>query len=374
VTRRLAPLAAAILVVAFWATAAAPADGATEGGSAGFVAGLGVQHGYRISLSTRGRQVQVEIVKDDAYHHGGQFVAIYSVRGQVSPDALRANLGPFGKIDARFDETSRVGGVPQSYGTCRYRTALILGGRLRGTIRLRGEGGFLRFATHSTRAHYRRYFPEENCEAVHGGSSTEGGEETSARVATASGSEGFYEAIVISYGHDGRRRTFFEDESPYDVGDDGSEATGEGSSLDAGFRERRGRVEVLEHAFFDAPARFDLAEFDAGHVRATLAPPAPFSGTATFTRDGKDATATLTGPLTISSSARRTSRSPVPATSSTSAPKKLNSAATSSIRTERSESRRLPGRAQPSGRAMTWCDSRLSTVTVDSPRMINCSS
>ena len=293
--RRPASIFVAILAIALWATVGAAAAGAaTEGGQAGFHASLGVHHGYRIRLSTRGRQVEVEIIKNRAYQHSGQFVAIYSVRGHVSPHGLRANLGPFGKIDARFDETSRNGGEPQSFGACHYRTQLILRGHLRGTIRLRGEGGFVRFAAHSVRAHYARTFPEENCDE----GATEGGE-SSAR-ATASRSEGFYKAIVVSYGHVGPRRTFFEDESFYDVGGDGSESKGEGSSLDAGFRERRGRVEVLEHAFFDAHAGFDLAEFDRGHVRATLAPPAPFSGTATFTQEGKGATPTLTGPLTIS--------------------------------------------------------------------------
>jgi hypothetical protein len=141
-------------------------------------------------------------------------------------------------------------------------------------------------------------FPEsKGCRST----STEGGKEgLTASVASASGSEGFYKAIVISSGHDGPRRTFFEDESFYPAGGNGAEAKDERSSLDAGFRERRGRVAVLEHTFFDAAARFDLEEFDRGHVRATLAPPPPFTGTATFTKEGKNAVPSLIGALSIS--------------------------------------------------------------------------
>jgi hypothetical protein len=239
--------------------------------------------------------VQVEIVKDRAYQHSGQFVAIYSVRGQVSQRGMRANLGPFGKIDARFEETSRSGGEPQGTGTCHYRSQLVIQGHLRGTIRVRGEGGFLRFATHSAPAHFARTFPEsKGCEATHSEESE--GFESRPRAATASRTEGFYQAIINAFGHDGRRRIFFEDETFYYA--DGRPA--EPDSLDAGFRERRGRVDVLEHAFFEAPAHFDLLENDSGRVKATLAPPAPFSGAANFTRAGKGRPAQWTGPLTIS--------------------------------------------------------------------------
>jgi hypothetical protein len=285
-------------LVLFAAVALTPSGASAANGQGGFAASLGVHHGYRIRLSTRGRQVEVEILKDGAYQGNGQFVAIYAVRGQVSPRSLRADLGPFGKIDARFDETSRSGGKPESFGTCHYHSELFLRGRLRGTIRIRGEGGFVRFGSRSVPAHFDRTFPEsKGCRST----STEGGEESlKAAAASASDSEGFYKAIVISYGHDGPRHTFFEDESFYPAGGDGAEAKDERSSLDAGYRERRGRVAVLEHTFFDASAKFDLEEFEQGHVRATLAPPPPFTGTAIFTQDGKNAAPSLAGPLAIS--------------------------------------------------------------------------
>ncbi len=305
-TRRLAPITMALLAIALSAGVLTTPAGATmHPGSAGYEANLGVHHGYRIKLHTRGRQVEFEILKDGAYHHNGQFVAIYTVPGHFSATRLRANFGPFGKIDARFDATHESGGEPEGRPGCRYRSALDRRGVLRGTIRLRGQGGFVSIAPHAVRADYERYFPyrcEGESEVIFGGEPEEEG--PSERPATASRAEpeggGFYKAIVISYGQDGRRRTFFEDESFYPTNGNRAESRREGSFLDAGYRERRGRVDVLEHAFFDASAHFDLEEFDRGHVRATLAPPAPFSGVATFTQAGKGATPTLTGPLAIS--------------------------------------------------------------------------
>jgi hypothetical protein len=292
---RLALIATFLLAAAL---ALAPSHASAAGGRGSYDVDLGVHHGYRIKLSTTGQLVEIEILKDRAYHGNGQFVAIYSVRGQVSPRGLRADLGPFGRVDARFDVSSRSGGEPEGSGVCHYRTELVLQGDLRGSIRLRGEGGFVRFRSRSVPARFDRTFPEsKGCRST----SSEGLEESAAgSAAVASRAGGFYKAIVISYGHDGPRRTFFEDESFYPTSGDGHEAKDEHSSLDAGFRERRGRVAVLEHAFFDAPAGFDLEELGHAHVRATLAPPAPFAGTATFTRAGKGAKPSLTGPLAIS--------------------------------------------------------------------------
>jgi hypothetical protein len=293
---RLALAAIATFLLAA-ALALPPSRASAAGGSGSYDVDLGVHHGYRIELSTTGQLIEVEILKDRAYQGNGQFVAIYSVRGQVSPRGLRADLGPFGRVDVRFDVSSRSGGEPEGSGACHYRTELVSKGRLRGSIRLRGEGGFVRFGSNSIPARFDRIFPEsKGCRST----SSEGGEEAFGSAASASRGGGFYKAIVISYGHDGPRRTFFEDESFYPTSGDGHEAKDENSSLDAGFRERRGRVAVLEHAFFDAPAGFDLEELDHGQVRATLAPPAPFAGTATFTRAGKGARPSLSGPLAIS--------------------------------------------------------------------------
>jgi hypothetical protein len=281
---------------------AAPASAGGKGGTR-YEASLGVHRGYRIRLSSAGKKVEVAIVKDNAYHHSGQAVAIYSVPGQVSEHGLHADFGPFGEIDTRFDVAGRAGGEIKDGRNCRYRTALTLRGRLRGTIRLPAQGDFLDFTAHSTPANFvRRYAndcpPAEEILGVEP-EEVEGGEEEAGGVvsARASSSEGFYKALLVSFGHDGRRHTFFEDESFYVPG---SRTEPEESFLDGGYRERRGRIEVLEHAFFEAKAGFDLAEFDRGHIRATLSPPAPFSGSVTFTQEGKGATPSLTGPLSIS--------------------------------------------------------------------------
>jgi hypothetical protein len=277
---------------------AAPASAHSEAGM-GYEANLGVHRGYRVRLSTAGKKVEVAIVKDDAYHHNGQAVAIYSVPGRATEGGISANFGPFGKIEAHFAVARRRGGEVEHRGSCRYRSPLALRGRLRGTIRIPAQGDFLDLTTHSAPAEFVRHYANDcpSPEVVYEGGPEEVEEEGRRAAATASRSEGFYKAILVSYGHDGRRRTFFEDESFYRPG---SDAEPEESFLDGGYRERRGRVDVLEHAFFEAPADFDLAEFDRGHILATLTPPAPFSGSVTFTKEGKNAAPSLTGPLTIS--------------------------------------------------------------------------
>jgi hypothetical protein len=280
----------------------APASAGSKGGTR-YEANLGVHRGYRIRLSSAGKKVEVEIVKDNAYHHNGQAVAIYSVPGHASQHALHADFGPFGEIDARFDVTHRSGGERKEGRRCHYRSALTLRGRLRGTIRLPAQGDFLDFTAHSTPANFVHRYANDcpPAEEIVGVEPEEvEGEEEAGGVVTArasSSEEGFYKALLVSYGHDGPRRTFFEDESFYRPGEKGEP---EESFLDGGYRERRGRVDVLEHAFFEAKAGFDLAEFDRGHIRATLSPPAPFSGSVTFTQEGKGAAPSLTGPLSIS--------------------------------------------------------------------------
>jgi hypothetical protein len=110
-------------------------------------------NGYRVSLESFGhRWVMVALVRP-----GGE-VALYFARGKANRHGVDVSLGRFGSVHARFTG-HRVESDPLFPG-CRGRPSIKERGRLEGSIRFRGEGGYAELRAERARAEFVHSFRE----------------------------------------------------------------------------------------------------------------------------------------------------------------------------------------------------------------------
>jgi hypothetical protein len=229
---------------------------------------LRASNGYTVSVERRGRQVTLGAFRF------GRFLsaASYTVTGSASPDRVEARFGNLGRISVRFKakRTKRVG--PRK--GCTGKPAMDRSGVFVGTIRFRGEGGYTTVA--SRRAQGRVIDTlKERCEFPH-----------TRRSARASASPLGPPVLGASLGS---RRGF---------GASISRRAGKRSALyEAISRERRGRMRIFRIVF--AQGREDSFTYAGDLSAATVKPPAPFEGEATFLRERRGKGSWL-GPLEVS--------------------------------------------------------------------------
>jgi hypothetical protein len=118
-----------------------------------FEAMLPKSNGYKISLASFGhRWVEVALSRP-----GGE-AALYFARGKANRHGVDVNLGRFGSVHARFTGHRVEGG--SLFPGCRARPEIKERGRLKGSIRFRGEGDYAEVAVERVRAEYAHTFRE----------------------------------------------------------------------------------------------------------------------------------------------------------------------------------------------------------------------
>lgn len=217
--------------------------------------GLPASNGYGIQVERRGDRVSLT-----AYHGGKSFLAAtsYTVRGRVSPRRIEANFGKLGRVSVRLrTERIRRGKLEEQ---CTGKPETVRYGAFVGTIRFRGEGGYTSVRVRQAQGRlssghkFKCVFPNLRPrfgEAGHG-----------------------LPRIPPSLGAaQGRQRIF---------GVEFSSGRRESILYSAVSQERRGRIEIFRNVFAEAPpASFDFA---SDLSSATVHPPKPFHGEASFQR------------------------------------------------------------------------------------------
>jgi len=226
-------------------------------------------NGYVIDVVRFNRQVSLTAYKPQA-----PFVsASYFVRGRASAKNIDASFGKLGRISVKL-RTRRIRRRPPRRG-CTGKVATTRHGVFVGTIRFRGEGGYTTVDTRRARGEASSavretcpFFPRN-------------------REATASGGRRHTPELTALFG----RRLGFVASAP-------NGSTGLRRALfEAAVGERRGRIEIVRVASaVSGPDRYVFAD---NLMSATVRPPKPFEGDATFERLSGGRTSWL-GSLSVS--------------------------------------------------------------------------
>jgi hypothetical protein len=251
-------------------------------------------NGYSVSIATVGHKQ----VKLTASKHG--VFAAYTVDGRVSRHGIDADFGQLGHLSVRFRGVSRpfelIPGLPlhlhPSRRDCRGRPPRREVGRFRGEIEFEGEHGFTAVDARTARGEvdrsYRRVCKRRSPKA------------TAAKREGNTGKAGFDLTLLSASERSPDRRVIFgaigfEAFGPKPTDDKASP----GVILIAGVDERPGRVAITRAALIDGePGGILLSKRGAVPVKATVAPPSPFSGTASYL-DQPGATPSWSGDLSV---------------------------------------------------------------------------
>jgi hypothetical protein len=199
---------------------------------------------------------------------GKNEAAIYSAPARVTATEIDADLGALGEISVWFEASGPPERVPSS---CGEGAAVYEPGTWQGVIEFEGEQGFTKARRSRTKAILSPFF-EPDC----GGHSI--GEEFGHRVRG---------ARLIARSVTRSRSLFLQANQ---------NRRGAPVHVEASLKERRGRMNVTRLVTDGYPG--DSFGFDRMLRVATLAPPAPFSGSSSFHRDAKRANR-WTGSLTL---------------------------------------------------------------------------
>lgn len=226
--------------------------------------------GYSIWVSGSGHSVTLSAI-------GSEGFALYQAHGRVSRDGIRVRFGGLGRVAVRFRESRKVRHEKPPKG-CAGKPRLTTFGAFLGTIRFRGEHGFTRLR--ARRAHGSvSTSPHWRCRSAADGTSP----------LPPLSKTGVYPAVLVA-------------RAPHidflAMGAEEPEGARAGFSLFiATSTERRGRLQIERMALTAGdPPTFT---FDQALDLATLAPPPPFAGTATFQRN-PDSSIGWSGDLRVS--------------------------------------------------------------------------
>jgi hypothetical protein len=226
-----------------------------------------------LNMSTSGQRVTLTVSR------GAQSVS-YEVPGTVSEDRVKANFGRAGKIDLRFKPS----GPPRSIEPplfCKGKDLSMSAGAFVGTIGFTGFDRFVHFHASRVKGQVSRT-PPLHCHIPGGPRKHPPVEESG---------EPESKTIALS--------AFRPCGGPVFVALADTELVSPIVGFAAISREHVGRVQVSRFVLMFPRRRPSLFSFDPGLGTATVAPPAPFHGTAAFQRGTDGAPSSWSGPLSI---------------------------------------------------------------------------
>jgi hypothetical protein len=232
--------------------------------------------GYSAFVEGAGDKVKLTI------SYGGSS-ARYTVRGTTSTRRVRARFGHLGRISVRFEST---GAVKMMWPPMNCNGYPVPGERgvFSGTVRFRGEGGYVELDAARALGKTAR-FSRWSCGSDKGLTSRMvGSDEDSDEEGEEAGSYARLWAATP-----GDRRSFTAVGSKYDV-------VGL-PFLGARMVERRGSIQVVRETYLTGPAQ--SFSFDPGLTSAVVQPPEPFQGEGAF-QLRPDGSRTWTGSLSVS--------------------------------------------------------------------------
>jgi hypothetical protein len=244
-------------------------------------ASLPGHHGfsYTISAPTHHR-VRLVVAKRGA-------LVTYTAKGRASSRRVHADFGPLGHLDFKID-VDRAGSPPfrAKHGRCTTKPPLLLAGKFRGSIRFEGEPGVRGLTTHRGRVSVKREF-KTVCKKRH--------RHRHHRRRRNKGNRKKIEADLLfaKSRSKGRKVEFglvnlsLQTNPPFSF-----------AFLTGNVSERLGRVRISRSVFEIAEEVVELSKLGSDPETATVRPPRPFRGAATYTARSRS-TPTWTGNLRV---------------------------------------------------------------------------
>jgi hypothetical protein len=260
-----------LLAVLACVVAALPADAVAQGrevhpGSFSLEIGLPAREGWRMKLTAEDhRHIDLTAAR-------GAMQIVYHVTGRASSKLLRADFGPFGRVEIAMDlghATPVLRPMRQRRGKrrCRGRAPVELEGRYSGTVEFAGDAGIAPISAPEGFAEVRRIF-RTVCQPP---------KESGAPI----GRSGFrFELrMLAARSHFGGRTTSFD---AIAVGIEGEPIAG---LISGGVHERLGRVRVVRTAVeFVEASELQFESTEQRGKRVEVRPPSPFTGRASYLR------------------------------------------------------------------------------------------
>ena len=242
--------------------------------------------GYRIEVSGSSRSVTVSVSRGGA-------TTDYRVAGRATDAGISAAFGHLGRISVAFKPSGRVTRTQPLPG-CTGAPLLSRKGRFVGTIRFRGEGGYTSVTASAAPGEVKS---GGRWSCGRGGKGTArlrraiGGEAKEGETPATLGARcGELEFVAVGGRSSAQAAPIFPDEEKAIT------------LFLASSREERGSVSILRSAL--SAARESAFLFDEGFTSATVRPPRPFDGSATFGIDSAGQP-TWTGGLEVSFPGRK---------------------------------------------------------------------
>ena len=253
-------------------------------------------HGYKVTLvaAVEGTNSPVRIVAEN--HKGG---AEYQTPGTVTPTAIHASFGPLGSVSLRFRPSGRVLRSLSEGGGCPFGAKARLGTFI-GTFHFRGDGGYTALIAHRVQggigaptapineheqlklgcqnADHTNIMPPNQVEQHFSEPEGLGRESTPGRGVVATATAENEATVFVAWGFSVRR--------PEEEG-----ATADACLFIALKEETRGRVSIAREVFQGGPV--SQCPFDESSGALSVAPDAPFTGTAAFQRNSNGSTSWL---------------------------------------------------------------------------------
>jgi hypothetical protein len=214
-------------------------------------------HGYSISISGSGRGISLTAM------HGGSS-ASYSAPGVVSSTRIKARFGQLGRVSVRFHSDNGPRRVPLPRGNCHGKGEIIDRGYWVGKIEFEGEQGYT--TVHASRARGKvTKTLKQTCSQSKG----EKGHARDPRVTSLSAVSKTGGVFLVAFKTTSKLHPAVD-----------------GSAFVASLLEAHGRRLFITRSIeISADVDTFVSTGEEGHIEtATIAPPAPFKGTATFQR------------------------------------------------------------------------------------------
>lgn len=236
--------------------AIAKGGGFTIGPSQSMEFQLKGSRGYSISVSGEGRAVTLT-----ARRKGSS--ASYTAKGFVSSTRIKARLGQLGRVSVRFHSHGDPRHVSFPQGECRGGDETVESGTWVGRIEFEGEQEYT--AVHATRAKGKVASSEKLTCSTHQGKESNSLGFQSTILSASSDARGIFSTAFLTS----------SDAHP-DL---------DGSTFSASLLEHHRGISIVRSIGVNAKSdAFAVSEEGGQITSATIAPPAPFGGTATFQR------------------------------------------------------------------------------------------
>jgi hypothetical protein len=235
-------------------------------------------HGYQIDVSVSPGNAVLSVSKFARGAFDSGSADYLASRGRLQRERVEADFGRLGRIGVRFHPSGKVRRRPTPF--CKGGRELVRFGTFVGTIRFRGEEGY----TGADRERARGKITttsNHGCEPGAPGSRNDGGRDSKPR-----------REIVFSARSEAKGVEFSATRMP------GLPGLPAENLITASSQERRDGIVILRQVLMITPGPTSFA-FDEALSSATLTPPLPFTGSASFQRID-DYASRWEGPLTVS--------------------------------------------------------------------------